>query len=409
MSNHSIKGGIFNILIIYLDILLIERACMLLEFGAKNFLSFKEGFQLSLRLNALCPKTVSKNKTFATSLCIKGANGSGKTNVFKALNFLRTFCTDSFNYKPDAEIPAISFMNNNDPVFFYVMFSATDVEYTYELTLNKNEVLDETFYRKDKRQALIIHRNKEELDTVTSKFTKLKSIKIRKNASLISIARQYEIAEMDVFYDFFLKMLCLAGSEGFGNWILDEYDTSTFYNNKQDTLSFVKRIITQCDLGISDIKIEAVDRTIAGKIEKRYYPFFSHMVGNTAHYLLYASESSGTKMLYLQLGAYHVILSLGGILAIDEFDTNYHPDILPLLVDLFENPETNPMNAQLIFSTHNTEIMDRLSKYKTAMVSKENNESFLYRLDEIPGDILRNDRPISPAYRAGKIGGIPRL
>jgi uncharacterized protein len=78
-------------------------------------------------------------------------------------------------------------------------------------------------------------------------------------------------------------------------------------------------------------------------------------------------------------------------------------------VDLFENNETNLYDAQLIFSTHHADIMDKLSKYKTVIVAKENNESYAYRLDEIPGDILRNDRPISPVYKAKKIGGFPKI
>jgi hypothetical protein len=53
--------------------------------------------------------------------------------------------------------------------------------------------------------------------------------------------------------------------------------------------------------------------------------------------------------------------------------------------------------------------MDTLGKYRTFLVNKENNESFGYRLDEIPGDMLRNDRLISPIYNEGKIGGIPKL
>jgi hypothetical protein len=53
--------------------------------------------------------------------------------------------------------------------------------------------------------------------------------------------------------------------------------------------------------------------------------------------------------------------------------------------------------------------MDKLGKYKIVIVNKEENESYLYRLDEIPGDILRPDRPITPAYRANKIGGKPRI
>jgi hypothetical protein len=63
-------------------------------------------------------------------------------------------------------------------------------------------------------------------------------------------------------------------------------------------------------------------------------------------------------------------------------------------------------SRQLLFTTHNTEIMDILGRYRTYLVQKVDNESFAYRLDEVPGDILRNDRPISPAYNDGKIGAL---
>ena len=80
-----------------------------------------------------------------------------------------------------------------------------------------------------------------------------------------------------------------------------------------------------------------------------------------------------------------------------------------MLIDLFDDSEKNLNNAQMIFSTHDTAIMDRLGKYRTYLVNKENNESFGYRLDEIPGDILRNDRPVSSPYRNGKVGGVPKV
>jgi len=50
-----------------------------------------------------------------------------------------------------------------------------------------------------------------------------------------------------------------------------------------------------------------------------------------------------------------------------------------------------------------------MGKYRTFLVNKTDNESFGYRLDEIPGEMLRNDRSITPIYNAGKIGGIPRI
>jgi predicted ATPase len=94
---------------------------------------------------------------------------------------------------------------------------------------------------------------------------------------------------------------------------------------------------------------------------------------------------------------------------LDEFDIHLHPHILPKLIKLFLDPRSNPKGAQLLISTHDAEILNMLGRYRTFLVNKVENESFGYRLDELPGDIVRNDRPILPAYNEGKIGGVPRL
>ncbi|MEA1911137.1 MAG: ATP-binding protein, partial [Spirochaetota bacterium] len=77
--------------------------------------------------------------------------------------------------------------------------------------------------------------------------------------------------------------------------------------------------------------------------------------------------------------------------------------------ELFTDESINTEDAQLLFTTHNSKIMDVLGKYRTILVNKEENESYLYRLDELPGDLIRNDRPIEPIYRSGKVGGVPKV
>ena len=99
----------------------------------------------------------------------------------------------------------------------------------------------------------------------------------------------------------------------------------------------------------------------------------------------------------------------GGLLILDEFDINLHPHILPKLLNLFNDKTFNTEGAQMIFSTHNGEVLDWLGRYRCYLVNKENNESYAYRLDEIPGDVLRNDRPITPIYNRGDIGGVPKV
>lgn len=379
---------------------------MLLEFGAKNYYSFKEGFEISLRLNQSCPEEISKNKEFSNILCVKGANGSGKTNALRMLLFLKMFCCNSFNNKPDDEIAIESFYSNNEPTEFFIVFGIEGIEYTYEVQLTRKKILSEKLYKKAVRKTLLIDRAYDSFVYLHPQFKKLNVIKLRDNASLISTANQYEIVEIKEFYDFFRNIIQNVSSSGTSLWTPSLSVTSEFYSKLPDVFDFVKKVIYRCDLGINDINIEYREDE---KGNKHYYPIFSHNVGDEAHTLHYSNESSGTRSLYLQLGAYHTALNNGGLLVLDEFDINIHPDILPLLIELFENEETNINDAQLIFTTHNADIMDKLSKYRIILTSKENNESFLYRLDEIPGDILRNDRPISPIYKSGKIGGIPKI
>ena len=76
---------------------------------------------------------------------------------------------------------------------------------------------------------------------------------------------------------------------------------------------------------------------------------------------------------------------------------------------MFTCRESNPNGAQLIFSTHDSDILDLVGKYRIYIVNKRENESFAYRLDEVAGDMVRNDRPVAPVYRSGKLGGIPRI
>ncbi|MFT2675306.1 AAA family ATPase, partial [Escherichia coli] len=66
---------------------------MLLEFGFKNFLSFKEGTSVSFKLDSKTPETVRSGRDFATVMCVKGANGSGKTHLLKALAFVGSFAS----------------------------------------------------------------------------------------------------------------------------------------------------------------------------------------------------------------------------------------------------------------------------------------------------------------------------
>jgi hypothetical protein len=378
---------------------------MLLEFGAENFYSFKEGFEISFQ------KSRNSTKDIANIIALKGANASGKTNVIKTLSFLSDFTTDSFtSLKPDEEIRVSSFFHNQEPITLYAIFLEENIEYKYELVLTNIKIISEKIWKKDKREVLIIERSEKFINTI-KEYDELQAINLnRKNASIISIAKQYGIEKIDIIYNLFEKIVTNVhelGKVDNRDMFLDESAVSKIYFENQSFLDAVTHFLQKADIGISSIEILEKKNEKIGKV--RYFPIFNYNIIGNESFLTYYEQSSGTQSLYLQLHYYISILKMGGVLALDEFDINLHPDLLSMLLDLFEDKEANPNNAQLILTTHNYDVMDRLGKYKTVLVNKEENESFLYRLDEIPGDIIRNDRPISPIYNANKIGGKPKI
>ena len=377
---------------------------MLLEFGARNFYSFKEGFEVSMRLGDSCPDKISKGKSYANVLAVKGANASGKTNVLKVFWFLSNFVLNSFNQKPDTELDFYSFFKNDDLTDIYIIFLDNKIEYRYELELTRKKIVSETLYRKDKRDTKIVERKDNNIILRIDEFKTLDIMKLRDNASLISTANQYDIDETKIIYRLFENLLTNVSSLGRHDNVVGKEVISKLYYNDKIEFQFVKDILSISDTGIEDITIIKDENRVTKEI--KYLPIFHYKDDKT---LFFEEQSSGVQALFLQLGLYKAVLETGGVLILDEFDINLHPDLLPMLIDFFDNKEKNPNNAQLIFTTHHTDIMDKLGKYRVVLVNKEDNESYLYRLDEIQGDMLRNDRSIVQKYKEGKIGGKPRF
>jgi hypothetical protein len=383
---------------------------MILEFSIRNFFSFKETSTISFKLPSHCPEEISAGLDVSKVICLKGKNASGKTNILKAVSFLSSFCTDSFtNLQPDSLIPVDSFFDNEEPSEFQIEFQTDNANYIYELEVTERDVIRETLYRKVARKTKLLERSKNKLSYLSKELSSLRLIKLRNNVSVLSAYKNYELDDLKAIDDvlsFFSKIHSNVSYVGLRTQLPDVNDMSkVFFDAPNELLAFVKEIIMDCDTGVVNIEIYENKN----EEEISYYPFFIHDVNGENFPVAFHTESSGTKALFLQLARYKYALMVGGLLCLDEFDINLHPHILPKLIDLFLDPVSNKKGAQFIFTTHNTDIMEVLGRYRTYLVEKFDNSSFAYRLDEIPGDILRNDRPITPVYNSGKIGGVPKL
>ncbi|MGI5075238.1 ATP-binding protein [Treponema vincentii] len=381
---------------------------MLLGYGAKNCWCFKDWLDINLRLNEDVPKDISLGRDYSLLLGYEGANASGKTNALKVFAFIADFAKNSFSYSTESSILFDSFFNNNNPSEFYVEFMDTDgLEYRYEAVLHKDHVEKELlFLVKSTMEEIYFERTNNEI-TINKLYDNENKIILRNNASFISTLHQYGIQEINDVYDFFAKNIINVTYRGLRYEIsMDIPLISKMYFHNQDALNFTKNLIQKFDTGISNITISYREDEKNNKI---YFPIFLHKNENTQYKLGIDSESTGTRALYINLLFYYQNLQSGGVLLLDEFDINLHPDILPHLIKLFTDSKSNPYNAQMIFTSVNPDNLDILGKYRSYLFEKDDGESFGYRLDEPDTNILKNDRKVSAPYRRHLLGGYPKI
>lgn len=382
---------------------------MILKYGGSNFYCFKEDFEIDLRLNKNCPEEVSCGKDVASVMCVKGANGAGKTNALKALSFIASFISASFDKKPDAGISIESHFNNSLPIKLFCEFRLEGADYRYDLVIENNAVIKEGLVLQSENNRQLFIREINAITECSSEFSELNSIpQIRSNASLICIANQHEIKCISQIYQQFNFIRSNVNYRGYSeHWTED--GISEFYHSYSDALKFVIAQLTKFDTGIIDIKIDSYENS---KGEKIYFPWFYYNVNGKPEKLRISQQSSGTRRLYKLLAFFSVYkdfikdqVSSSFILVFDELDLHLHSFIVPELIKQFENSD----NTQLIFTCQNDNVLDQMGKYRTSLINKEDNESYSYRLDELPSDLLRNNRPITPHYKKGSIGGVPNI
>lgn len=395
---------------------------MIHKFSLKNFYSFKDENEVSFIVDKNAPKTdsyaknafdVRINKTAA----VLGANASGKTNLLRVLPFLSWFIKDSFALKPDKEIPVEVFFFNKNPLALSVQFEIEKIMYEYNLKLAENKVVLEELSFKKKGNIQYSKLFKREWKNKTKKyvfkdynyklpasFEKL----LGDNSSVISTANKAKhnlSIEIVKNWNNSISNVTKLGriDDKFGN------AAKFFYSNPK----FKKRadeLLFQFDLGLVGTKIKKFEIEEAGKKKTIYIPFGLHKVKNIKRKLPlpFFDESRGTQNLFSLLEPILKVLESGGMLVLDEFDADLHPQMIPELVNLFSSKVYNPKNAQLFFSTHSPQILSELDKYQIFFTEKgEDGASEVWRLDDIKG--IRPDDNYYAKYISGAYGAVPNV
>ncbi|MBN1517690.1 AAA family ATPase [Candidatus Sumerlaeota bacterium] len=393
---------------------------MLHAFRARNFYSFKDTVEVSFVLNqkapdslyiAQAPSGARLNKVMA----VVGPNGSGKTNLLKIPTYLRWLMLYSFQMlEPDAPLRFNPFfLQAKQNSELGIDFEINGQIYSYEIVLSEQSILDETLHLKGKRSRNLIHRT---TDPVTKKTTVrsdwgIKSSMITKilrpNSTIVSLLKQTEDKDSESVVRYFNQFS--SNVHGHNMYKLSDNDilaAAEYFYQRSDMKQEVDSMLANFDLGLRQVEIRKIIDD--DKKEEFYLPYGAHQIGKKKIMLPFWQESSGTQSLFVLLSDILPVLNSGGIAIIDEFESDLHPHMIPPVLDLFSNPNTNPNNAQLIFSCHSMETLNYLNKYQIQLVEKNDMcESESWRLDSMTG--VRSDDNIYAKYMSGAYGGVPNI
>lgn len=427
---------------------------MLIEFRFKNYRSFRDEATLSMEAtglssfkNSLIPLTSTVK--LLPACAIYGKNGGGKSNVIRAFWLAVQFIRNAQRTQHErAVIPVNPFSLNDyskdEPTEFDFVYTVNGIKYWYGFSATREKVFSEYLYHAPKGQkALIFNRTGQEFS-----FTEEKT-----KRSMIGEM----VAENQLFFSVACTMNdspCVAAMRWFRDQVYFSRDYSDIprqlleYSEDKNMLKAISDYAKAADLGIQDMQFEfdskelKDDDSLPNDIPdgiKTALVQFMHVLSETsnngevrlkmgevtakashqgqtkdgkkASYLIdLADESDGTRKLMALAPAIESALRTGGILLVDELERELHPKLVNYIIAKFQSKSANPNGAQIVFTTHNTELMnlELLRKDQLYFVDKQDKDgaSELYSISEFA---TRTTDNIRKGYLVGKYGATPDI
>lgn len=419
---------------------------MLVKFSLENFRTFRNRAVLSMiatnydktRDDENIYTCEAFNLRLLRSALIYGANASGKSKIMEALQFMRLFIlSSSLDSRKGDVIPVTPFMLNETtqtlPSEFEIIFIHNNEMFRYGFEVTRSEVVAEWLFHRPKTKEVEIFYRENQVFNLHRDFLVGKKLvddkMVRNNALLLSVAAQFNDNLSGKVFDWMygLKVIPALETSGYKGF-------STESIGKPETKKKILDMLHKADISITDLELREQEtdgsrltNTEEPSLQKFLTSQRNRMKGTNKVFALHdvydeqnqvvdqvafdfeSEESSGTNQFFALSGPIIEVLEKGWVLAVDELDSKLHPLLVQKIVELFNSKEVNRNNAQLIFNTHDTNLLNTLL-YRRDQIWFVKKDRFgaaqLYSLADFKSAV-RNSEQYEKNYMQGKYGAIP--
>lgn len=411
---------------------------MLINFKTSNYLSFKGEVILSLSASAIKEYTESNvfepqylNERLLKTAALLGSNSAGKSNLIKAVEFMKRFILTSAkesqaNEPIETEVFKLNTETLKKPSNFEIEFILDHKRYKYGFNATKERVHREYLHEQRKGKAHVYFDRLYDTYHIDENFkesvTGLEK-KTRQNALYLSVMAQWNVQLATrvlgwfqslvflndiTFRAYFNHTISLLGDERKKIQLLKMFRAANlgFDNLEVKQFKIEEEVLNSLPEEVKKMLMsKSLDKPQVLTLHRRYNEKGEH--AGFAELNLSSEESLGTQKYFAIAGYLLEALLQGGIIFIDELDARFHSHLSTFVVQFFNSVKDNPLNAQLIFSTHNTNLLSEDILRRDQMYLVEKDQFGASKLETILDKGKRNDASYEKDYLAGKLGAVP--
>jgi len=416
---------------------------MLIEFSVANYRSFQTSQQLTLSANTATE--LKEENSFASPVpnlprllrsgVVYGPNAAGKSNLIQAMAFMKELVLSSAKESQEGEkISVFPFLFNREsrrnPSEFEALFIQEGVRYQYGFAVDAQRINAEWLYAyPEGRAQKWFERSydptrQNESWYFGSKFTGRRKIwqeATRSNALFLSTAIQLNNEQLKPVFNWFSHKLRVIGQvdiihPGFsmGECEKEEKKRAILKFMNAADLSITDILLKKKDFSMRDLPAdmpENIKKEIIMDLDGKKIPQISFMHpapdADESVPLELSEESDGTQKLFALAGHWLDVLEKGFVLFVDEMDNSLHPIMIRFLLSLLHNPETNRQNAQLVFTTHDTTVLDQMLMRRDQIWFVEKDKKNATRLYPLSDYKPRKGEALQKGYLLGRYGALP--